>query len=135
LECADAAHGLGGRIVGDGGIQNVGDFCKGFCAGADFLMAGGIFAGYDEADGTIIFEDSVKYKIFYGMSSRMAMEKHSEGLTDYRASEGKIVKIECRGSVKNLALDIMGGLRSMCTYIGASSLKEVSKRCTFIRVS
>lgn len=156
MECADAAHGLGGLIVGDGGIKCTGDFCKGFGAGADFLMAGGMFAGYDESGGELIEKEFThvtnsncsgndvtnphlktikKYKQFYGMSSSVAMEKHSDGVANYRASEGKVVEIPYRGPVDNLALDILGGLRSMCTYIGASSLKEVSKRCTFVRVS
>ena len=144
MECADAAHGLGGLIVGDGGIKCTGDFCKGFGAGADFLMAGGMFAGYDESGGELIKKGTtivgftkkpVYVKKFYGMSSSVAMEKHSDGVAEYRASEGKVVEIPYRGAVNNLALDILGGLRSMCTYIGASSLKEVSKRCTFVRVT
>lgn len=155
IECADAAHGLGGHIVGDGGIKCIGDFCKGFGAGADFLMAGGMFAGYDEAAGEKIirfikqtsfrnmaeFEMSrlrpgcITYKKFYGMSSSEAMTKHSGNVADYRASEGKVVEVPYKGPVENLALDILGGLRSMCTYIGAAKLKEVPKRCTFVRVT
>jgi GMP reductase len=135
IECADAAHGLGGLIVGDGGIKCTGDFCKGFGAGADFLMTGGMFAGFDESGGDTIQRNGKIFKIFYGMSSSTAMNKHSEGVANYRASEGKTVEVPYKGSVDNLVLDILGGLRSMCTYIGASSLKEVSKRCTFIRVT
>lgn len=135
IECADAAHGLGGHVMADGGCTSPGDIAKAFGGGADFVMLGGMLAGHDESGGEIIEKDGKKYKRFYGMSSKEAMDKYSGGKADYRSSEGKCVDVEYRGSVENTILDILGGLRSSCTYVGASCLKELSKRTTFIRVT
>lgn len=135
MECADAAHGLNGHIVSDGGCTNPGDICKAFGAGADFVMLGGMFAGHDESGGELVEHDGRKLKLFYGMSSETAMKKHAGGVAEYRASEGKTVEIPYRGKVKDTIQDIAGGLRSACTYVGASKLKELSKRTTFIRVT
>lgn len=135
IECADAAHGLGGLIISDGGCTTPGDVAKAFGAGADFVMLGGMLAGHDECSGEVIEKNGKKIKVFYGMSSQTAMEKHSGGVADYRASEGKTVEIQYRGNVENTVLDILGGIRSTCTYVGAYKLKELSKRTTFIRVS
>jgi GMP reductase len=135
IECADAAHGLKGHIVSDGGCINSGDIAKAFGGGADFVMSGGMFSGHDESSGNIIEQNGVKYKEFYGMSSSTAMEKHNKGVSNYKASEGKRVLIKYKGSVENTIYDLLGGLRSTCTYVGAVKLKELSKRTTFIKVS
>jgi len=134
LECADAAHGLGGHIISDGGCTMPGDFAKAFGAGADFVMAGGMFSGTDEAGGEIIEEKEGKFKLFYGMSSSTAMKKYSGGVAEYRASEGKTVRVRYKGSVVGVLRDILGGIRSACTYTGSRKLKELCKRTTFIRV-
>lgn len=139
LECADAAHGLGGLIVSDGGCTMPGDFSKAFGGGADFVMAGGMFSGYDESAGELIVDDVTgkKYKEFYGMSSTTAQLKHSssKNLKTYRASEGKRVLVPYKGSVEDfVGKTLLGGIRSTCTYVGAKKLKELSKRTTFIRV-
>jgi GMP reductase len=135
IECADAAHGLKGMLMSDGGCTNSGDIVKAFGAGADFVMLGGMMAGHDESHGAIIEENGIKYKEFYGMSSSVAMNKYSGGIAKYRASEGKRVLIKYRGPIADTMNDILGGIRSTCTYVGASTLKELSKRTTFIRVS
>jgi GMP reductase len=135
IECADAAHGLGGQIISDGGCTTPGDVAKAFGAGADFVMLGGMLAGHDESGGDLIERNGKKFRLFYGMSSSTAMKKHSGGILDYRASEGKTVEVPYRGAVENTVLDILGGIRSTCTYVGASKLKELTKRTTFIRVS
>mmetsp|Transcript_27738 Transcript_27738/g.41976 ORF Transcript_27738/g.41976 Transcript_27738/m.41976 type:complete len:367 (+) Transcript_27738:266-1366(+) len=136
LECADAAHGLNGHVIADGGCTCPGDVAKAFGAGADFVMLGGMLAGHDESSGeTLELTNGNKVKRFYGMSSSTAMEKHSGGVAEYRASEGKSVTVPYRGPVKQTALEVMGGVRSTCTYTGASKLKELSKRTTFIRVT
>lgn len=135
IECADAAHGLGGQIISDGGCSTPGDVAKAFGAGADFVMLGGMLAGHDESGGEVIEKHGKKMKQFYGMSSKTAMDKHSGGVADYRASEGKAVEVPYRGQVESTVLDILGGVRSTCTYVGASKLKELSKRTTFIRVA
>jgi len=135
IECADAAHGLGGLIISDGGCKVSGDIAKAFGGGADFVMLGGMLAGHAESGGELIeAADGTKVKQFYGMSSETAMEKYAGSVAEYRASEGKITSIPFRGNVSETVLDILGGLRSTCTYVGAQSLKELSKRTTFIRV-
>lgn len=135
IECADAAHGLGGQIISDGGCTIPGDVAKAFGGGADFVMLGGMLAAHEECEGRIIEQDGKTYMLFYGMSSETAMNRHSGGVATYRAAEGKTVKILFRGSVESTILDILGGLRSACTYVGAAKLKELTKRTTFIRVA
>lgn len=135
IECADAAHGLGGLICADGGCTVPGDIAKAFGGGADFVMLGGMFAGHDQAEEKIVEVNGKKYVAFYGMSSDTAMKRHKGGVAEYRASEGKTVKIPYKGDVSGSLQDILGGLRSACTYVGARKLKELSKRTTFIRVS
>jgi GMP reductase len=131
IECADAAHGLGGHIIADGGCTCPGDVAKAFGAGADFVMLGGMLAGHDEGGGHI--EDG--HVTFYGMSSDTAMHKHNGGVAEYRSSEGRTVRVPYRGPISKTVLDILGGLRSTCTYVGADSLKNLSKCTTFVRVT
>jgi GMP reductase len=151
IECADAAHGLGGHIIADGGCTCPGDVAKAFGAGADFVMLGGMLAGHDEGGGTVIEEshltqkcnpsttnliyETKKFVEFYGMSSDTAMNKHNGGVAEYRSSEGRTVRVPYRGPVKNTVLDLLGGVRSTCTYVGADSLKNLSKCTTFVRVT
>ena len=135
IECADAAHGLGGHIIADGGCTSPGDVAKAFAAGADFVMLGGMLAGHEESGGETITKDGQMYKVFYGMSSDTAMKKYSGGVAEYRSTEGKTVKIPFRGPLINTVNDILGGIRSACTYAGAQKLKELSKCPTFIRVN
>ena len=135
IECADAAHGLRGLICADGGCTSPGDIAKAFGAGADFVMLGGMLAGHDECGSEIVEVDGVRKMRFYGMSSREAMTKYAGGVAGYRASEGKEVLLDCRGPVENTLQDILGGVRSACTYVGARTLKELSKRTTFVRVT
>ncbi|XP_046931472.1 GMP reductase 2 isoform X2 [Lynx rufus] len=135
MECADAAHGLKGHIISDGGCSCPGDVAKAFGAGADFVMLGGMLAGHSESGGELIERDGKKYKLFYGMSSEMAMKKYAGGVAEYRASEGKTVEVPFKGDVDHTIRDILGGIRSTCTYVGAAKLKELSRRTTFIRVT
>lgn len=135
IECADAARGLGGHIVSDGGCTCPGDFGKAYGAGATFVMSGGMFSGHDESGGDIIEKNGEKFKEFYGMSSTKAMDLHTGNVPSYRASEGKYVLIKYKGPVEKTVLDILGGLRSTCTYVGANSLNQLNKRTTFLRVT
>jgi len=135
IECADAAHGCGGFIIGDGGITCPGDMAKAFGGGADFVMCGGVFSGHVENPGELIEEDGVKYKLFYGMSSEKAMKKHYGSMEKYRSSEGRVVKIKYRGNLEDTVLDYLGGLRSCCAYINAHKIKHISKCVTFVLVS
>ena len=161
MECADAAHGLDGHIIADGGCTCPGDVAKAFAGGADFVMLGGMLAGHDEGGGEIITKHFItdeidestynkglfgkgeqqsrliaekKYIQFYGMSSRTANDKHFEGLKDYRSSEGRTVLVPYRGPVITTLQDVLGGVRSTLTYVGANKLKQLSKCTTFIRV-
>lgn len=150
IECADAAHGLGAHIIADGGCTCPGDVAKAFGAGADFVMLGGMLAGHDEGGGEVetrIYTlpytgkdrkpivEFKQYVKFYGMSSTTAMNKHHGGVAEYRSSEGRTVEIPYKGAVENTVRDILGGLRSTCTYVGASELKHLSKCTTFVRVN
>lgn len=156
LECADAAHGVYGHVCSDGGCRTAGDVCKAFGGGADFVMLGSMLAGTAECDGEweleyrcvdlggefwqpvdpgYPVETRKKALKFYGMSSKEAMEKHHEGVANYRTSEGKCVSIPYKGQATEVLQDVLGGLRSCCTYVGAWNLKELHKRTTFIRVN
>lgn len=150
IECADAAHGLGGHIIADGGCTCPGDVAKAFAAGADFVMLGGMFAGCDEGGGDVVnrwykkdytlqdgkpIVEIKQFVQFYGMSSRAANEKHFGGLKEYRSAEGREVLVPYRGTVKDVVQDILGGVRSTCTYAGAAKLKHLSKCTTFVRVT
>ena len=135
IECADAAHGLGAHIIADGGCTCPGDVAKAFGGGADFVMLGGMFAGHDEGSGRIVKSNGSKYIEFYGSSSDTANKKHYGGLSSYRSSEGRTVRVKYRGKIKDTILNILGGLRSSCTYVGAPSLKQLSKCTTFVRVT
>ena len=152
IECADAAHGLGGHIIAAGGCTTPGDVAKAFAAGADFVMLGGMLAGHDEGGGEVITKtyesnelldegdgyyapvyDKKQFVQFYGMSSESANDKHFGGLKNYRSSEGRTVLVPYKGSVANTIQEILGGIRSACTYTGALKLKQLSKCATFIR--
>lgn len=135
IECADAAHGLGGHIIADGGCVCPGDVAKAFGAGADFVMLGGMLAGTDQGGGQKLIIDGEEFIEFYGMSSDTAMNKHHGGVAEYRSSEGRTVKVPYKGDINEIVLDLLGGLRSTCTYVGAPTLKQLSKCTTFIKVN
>lgn len=140
IECVHAAHGLSsntgnGLICSDGGCRQAGDVAKAFAAGADFVMLGGMLAGTDECEGEWKFDGEKHYFVFYGMSSKKAQEKNGSGLEHYRSSEGRVKKIERKGPVDNVIQDILGGIRSACTYTGATCLKNLNKTAKFVRVN
>jgi GMP reductase len=148
IECADAAHGLGGHVIADGGCTCPGDVAKAFAGGADYVMLGGMLAGHDQGGGEVITKkymtnemstgttrkiEEKKFVQFYGMSSKSANDKHFDGLKDYRSSEGRTVLVPYRGTVENTVQDILGGVRSTCTYAGAVRLKHLMRCTTFVR--
>ena len=135
LECGEAAHEVGGHILCDGGITCPGDAGKAFGAGSDFVMMGSMLAGHEESGGDLIKENDKLYKIFYGMSSTEAMNKHYGGVNEYRSSEGKCVKIEYKGPVKNTIKNLLGGLRSTCTYVNAKDIKDLHHNVVFYKVN
>lgn len=131
IECADAAHGMGGRIIADGGCKYPADIAKAIGAGADFVMVGSMFAAHDENSEF----DEEGYAQVYGMSSNAAMKKHYGGTSAYKTSEGRVARIKGRGPISNTVQDILGSLRSTCAYVGAESLKDLSKCTTFVMVN
>ena len=153
IDCADAAHGLGAHICADGGCQTPSDVSKAFGGGADFVMLGGMFAGTDECDGEWEYGADIEWGVkekdtftsgkvngqkkkslkFYGMSSSTAMNKYHGGVANYRSSEGKTVKVPCKGPINSTINNILGGIRSTCTYVGANRLKDLNKCTTFIQ--
>ena len=135
-ECADAAHGLGGHVMADGGCNSPGDIAKAFAAGADFVMLGGMFAGHDESGGDLVKSDDGRmFKSFHGMSSSTAMERHYGEIAKHRAPEGKAVSVPYRGPLSKTVQSILGGVRSSCSYVGARRIKDLPKCTTFIRVT
>lgn len=136
INCSEVANGLNGHIISDGGCTLPGDISKAFGGGAHFVMLGGMLSGHDESGGdTIIEPNGKKFKLFYGMSSKHAQDKFNGGLQKYRSSEGKVRRIPYRGPVETTLLDIMGGIRSTGTYIGARRLKDFPKCTTFLQVN
>lgn len=135
-ECSDAAHGLGGHVIADGGCKYPGDVSKAFGAGADYVMLGGIFAGHKESGGELVTDEhGTQYKDFYGMSSRKAQETYYGDLAEHRAPEGKKVRLKYKGDIDTTVQSILGGIRSACSYVGAKSIKDLPKSTTFIRVT
>jgi GMP reductase len=159
-ECADVVHGLGAHICGDGGCKYPKDICKAFGAGADFVMLGGMLAGTEECEGIWEYEwkhresgnkqwskynwndnglDSYttgsKRLRFHGMSSKEAMDLHHGGMADYKASEGEEITVPYKGKAEEVIKDILGSLRGCASLIGAESLKDIPKCCTFVRVN
>ena len=135
-ECADAAHGLGGHVMADGGCSSPRDVAKAFAAGADFVMLGGMLAGHDESGGELVEGGNGKmYKSFYGMSSAKAMQEYYGEVAKHRAPEGKEVRVPYRGALEETVQSILGGVRSACSYVGARRIKDLPKCTTFIRVT
>ena len=129
VECTDAANGVNGHIMADGGCVHPGDIAKAFGGGAHMVMIGGMLAGHDESEQTVV-DGKVE---FYGMSSDRAREKHGKRKDGYRGNEGRFISLPYRGPVNNTVEDILGGVRSACTYIGARRLKDMPKCATFVR--
>ena len=150
-----------GLICADGGCRYPADVAKAFAADADFVMIGGMLAGTDECEGEWEYEPNIdlieeiklvtpdseerarlisttvrkKSLTFYGMSSKRAQDKHSGGMKSYRSSEGRVLNIPYKGTAKEVINDMLGGIRSACTYTGASYLSDFSKTAQFIKVN
>jgi GMP reductase len=131
MECSDAANGVGGHIIADGGCTQPGDVAKALGGGAHFVMLGGMLAGHDEGETEL--RDGKRY--FYGMSSQTALDTHGQRKDGYRGTEGKTVVLEDKGPVKDTVEQILGGVRSTCTYIGATRIKDMPKAAHFVRVN
>lgn len=132
VRCADAAHGLNGHIMADGGCTCPGDVAKAFAAGADFVMLGGLLSGHDQCGGELVVKDGKKVKLSYGLSSVTAMAQGVGCKSNYKNITGKTIEVPYRGDVNATFLDIVGGLRSACVYCGAVNLKDLTKRASFL---
>ena len=130
VECADAANGVDGHIMADGGCVYPGDIAKALGGGAHMVMIGGMLAGHDESEQKV---ENGKVE-FYGMSSDRAREKHGKRKDGYSGNEGRLISLPYRGAVQKTVEVILGGVRSACTYIGARRLKDMPKCATFVRV-
>ena len=130
LDCADAANGVDGHIMADGGCVHPGDIAKAFGGGAHMVMIGGMLAGHDESEQPVV-DGNIE---FYGMSSDRARERHGKRKDGYRGNEGRHIKLPYRGPVEHTIEDILGGVRSACTYIGARRLKDMPKCASFVTV-
>jgi GMP reductase len=136
IECGEAAHSNNAFICSDGGCKTPGDIAKAFAASADFVMIGSMLAGHDEVSAKRIIDENGKLFVeFYGMSSEKAMHSHGNGMPDYRTSEGRQVLLPARGPVNNTILDILGGIRSTLTYVGAAELENLSDKSVFVKVN
>jgi|LakMenEpi03Aug12_release.lakeMendotaPanAssembly.Ray.scaffolds.fasta_scaffold164274_3 GMP reductase len=131
-ECGWAANEMGALCCSDGGVREIGDIAKALGSGSHLVMAGSLFAGYDENE-VEWQEDPISGKImpFYGMSSAMANKKYFDGLKDYRTSEGREDYIKSKGPISALVQDIRGGLASCCTYTNTKHIENLKKNCTF----
>ena len=128
LDCADAANGVDGHIMADGGCTQPGDIAKALGGGAHMVMIGGMLAGHNESEMNLVDGQ----REFYGSSSDRAREIHGKRKDGYRGNEGRQVFLPDRGPVNNTVEDILGGVRSACTYIGARRLKDMPKCATFV---
>jgi len=122
-------------LIADGGIKTPGDAVKAFAAGADAVMLGGMLAGTDETPGRVYQEYNAAYKVFRGMASKEAADDFLGGLTDWKTSEGVETKVRCKGPVKKVIGDLMGGIRSGMTYCGANTIEEIRQRAEWVEVT
>ncbi len=128
VECADAANGVDGHIMADGGCVYPGDIAKALGGGAHMVMVGGMLAGHDESEQKVV-DGKIE---FYGMSSDRAREIHGKRKDGYRGNEGRLISLPYRGPVQDTIENILGGVRSACTYIGARRLKDMAKCASFV---
>ena len=131
VECSDAANGVDGHIMADGGCVYPGDIAKALGGGAHMVMIGGMLAGHDESEQEIV-DGKIE---FYGMSSDRAREVHGKRKDGYRGNEGRLISLPYRGPVTETVEDILGGVRSSATYIGARRLKDMPKCATFVKTN
>lgn len=152
LENSYIAHGLQngekrlGLICSDGGHKTVGDVCKALCAGADFVMLGGYFAGSDPCEGEWELGGDYSTEVgsnkktkgrftYYGMSTHHSQDLFEDGKKNYRASEGTKITVQYKGSLDYIVQELLGGIRSCCCYIGADCIKHMSRCGQFCRVN
>ena len=129
FECAQSDRDT--KIIIDGGIKNSGDIVKALSAGADFVMLGSLMAGTTESPGQVItYTDGSKRKAYRGMASKKAQE---EWRGKSNTPEGIATTVHYKGSVKYIIKDLVGGIRSGCSYSGAFNLKELRANAVFCR--
>jgi IMP dehydrogenase len=139
---AQALKGSGIPVIADGGIRYTGDIVKAIAAGASTIMAGSLFAGVDESPGETVIFESRKYKTYRGMGSMEAMEKGSkdryfqdvEDDIKKLVPEGIVGRVPYKGTLAEVILQMVGGLRAGMGYAGAKNI-EALWDARFIRIT
>ena len=134
MDCYTEAQKYGAEIISDGGCVTAGDVCKAIGAGAKMVMIAGMVSKSEECDN-IVEIDGKKYVNFYGLGSTTMYNRTNPTEQEYRPNEGRELLIPCKGSIKSILKQIQGGLRSVCTYVGAKHINELYERTTFVRVN
>jgi GMP reductase len=134
MDCYTEAQKYGAGIISDGGCVTAGDVCKAIGAGAKMVMVAGMVSKSEECDN-IVEIDGKKYVNFYGLGSTTMYNRTNPTEQEYRPNEGRDLLIPCKGSIKSILKQIQGGLRSVCTYVGAENITQLYKRTTFVRVN
>lgn len=141
-EASKAGKKAGVPIIGDGGIRYTGDIVKAIAAGADSVMAGGIFAGTDESPGETIIYEGRKFKSYRGMGSVEAMQEGSkdryfqdvEDDIKKLVPEGIVGRVPFKGSMAEVMYQYTGGLRAGMGYCGAKNIKAL-QQAQFVRIT
>jgi GMP reductase len=134
MDCYTEAQKYGVGIISDGGCVTAGDVCKAIGAGAKMVMVAGMVSKSEECDN-IVEIDGKKYVNFYGLGSTTMYNRTKPTEQEYRPNEGRDLLIPCKGSITSILKQIQGGLRSVCTYVGAENITQLYKRTTFVRVN
>jgi IMP dehydrogenase len=142
MECAQVASKYDVPVISDGGIRKPGDIVKALAAGASTVMIGNLLAGTEESPGATIIRENRKYKIFRGMASHGAYlsKMEREGIFEEEeieayVSEGVEGLVEYRGTVSEVLKQLIGGLRSGMSYLGARNIKELQNNAIFIKIT
>jgi IMP dehydrogenase len=143
MESARAAQGTGIPIIADGGIKYSGDITKAIAAGASCVMIGSLFAGTEEAPGETILYQGRTFKSYRGMGSMGAMDAGSDRYATVQDMEerGKSVpegvegRVPYKGSLGALTDQLVGGLKSGMGYVGAPTLRELTEKARFVRIT
>ena len=134
MECYEEAQRLDCKIISDGGCVTSGDVCKAIAAGADMVMIAGMVSSCYECSNMVEI-DGQHYVNLYGLGSNKQYNIHGVSEKEYRPNEGRDLMIPAKGHIKDIINQILGGLRSVCTYVGVSNIEELSIHAEFIRVN
>ena len=133
-ECYEESQKTGCRIISDGGCVTAGDVCKAIAAGADMVMIAGMVSSCYECSNMVEI-DGQQYVNLYGLGSTKQYNIHTISEQEYRPNEGRDLMIPAKGHIKDIINQILGGLRSVCTYVGVSHITQLSSHAEFIVVN